>query len=422
MSRILPLLMIILLGSCEWRPTEIDADLFSVTRSVNIVLGDTAEVVLTEPGRDFSDILSADENIVEVLDRRNTELGSRLELIGLAEGETQLAFTYLPGVDGSENRASYHLKISVSASIPASVYLGETLDLALEDVLRSEEVTDLDSVVIQLDETQGAGRVTIYEISPNGLRITLEGTEPGRIPVNLLCFDASGTLFRSLFYNVTVVIRKVVLAELFTNTGCVNCPEANEYLDTLLQRYQGTFNVVRYHVNWTDPFDPMNLYNAAEVENRRAFYNIYAAPGFVLEGTLISSLDEADWSARIYDASQTATQVYISPIRVDASLDSLFLEYDLSQYGATPDDMRVWSMVLEDGIDYLGSNGESHHNQVLRDMTFSNLASGVGTTTLQHSLLIPDDSVAVGMSTSILVFVQSVGDKQILQSRSQELD
>jgi hypothetical protein len=269
-------------------------------------------------------------------------------------------------------------------------------------------------------EQNPGGRLGIENILGENTKLVILGEEPGFVELIIECYDADHNLIEALFYEIELSINKVVLAELFTNTGCVNCPEANHYLDNISVAFPEDFSLVRYHVNWTDPFDPMNLYNPVDVEGRRAYYNIFAAPGLVLDGTLVSSLDEDDWSGRVFNASQDMTPVYISPIDVAESLDSLHLEFDLNSFSSTVTDITIWSLVLEDSIEYAGSNGETIHMDVMRDMTSNPMGVLSGLSTIQHSLKKPDDYGATG-PMNLLVFVQSDLDKAVLQSHKQNL-
>jgi len=164
----------------------------------------------------------------------------------------------------------------------------------------------------------------------------------------------------------------------------------------------------------------MNLYNPGEVENRRAYYNIIAAPGFVLEGTLINSLDEDDWSGRVFNASQEVAPIYIGPVDVLETVDSLHLEFELNSFTLSLSDLTVWSLVLEDSIEYAGPNGEDLHMDVMRDMTSISLGGINGFKMIQHSLKKPDNYGTAG-PMNLMVFIQADSDKSVLQSRKQNL-
>ena len=215
-------------------------------------------------------------------------------------------------------------------------------------------------------------------------------------------------------------ILKKVLVELFTNSGCVNCPEANLYLDNISAVYADDMNIVRYHVNWTDPNDPMNLYNPTEVLDRVLYYSVFAVPAFVVDGAPSGTLNEADWSGRIAAASNETAQVYISAIDVVESIDSLHLEFELKTFGVNMTALTAWSLVSEDSIHFLGTNGEDLHMQVMRDMTSTDISALDNSMVIQQSLKKPADYGATG-PMNLLIYVQGESDKAILQSRAQNL-
>ena len=415
---LLPLFL--LLGSCDWRPEEIQIESRASIERINLVVGDTVTIQIN--GSDFSLIHGLDATIAEVTSGVADGGGRELKIIGLSSGDLKLFFRYTPivDVDADEMIASYSIHVSVTEAIPLFIDVGESQLLDVSSHLTSEQLMAIDSVAIVSGDLTPLGRISFAPDAGENTTFTLIGLTPGFTVFQIEYYDVNQTRILSLYYQVTVSIHKVVLAELFTNTGCVNCPEANGYLDNITEEFAEDFVIVRYHVNWTDPFDPMNLYNPGEVENRRAYYNIFAAPGFVLEGTLIASLDEEDWMGRVSNARLVVPSIYISEIDVLESVDSLHLEFDLNSFGMPQVDVTVWSMVVEDSIHYAGSNGEDLHMEVMRDMEFTAYGFFEELQTIQHSLKKPDDYGVAG-PMGLIVFVQSQSNKAVLQARKQVL-
>lgn len=422
MRKLMLLLTLVLFWSCDWQPEEVLLDGLSVVEDHIITVGDTVSIELLEHGTNFSPIENPDTSVVEIINHLETALGSQLLLVGKSEGEFEFSFSYEVSDAADESKtARYFVSVRVSESIPLNIHIGEPFELDYSTDLTTEQFTALDSVFILVGQNDPGGSISVENVPGDNTSIILSGEAPGYASLIIETYDSTGSLITSIFYEINVSILKVVLAELYTNTGCVNCPEANHYLDNLLAHYADELAVVRYHVNWTDPFDPMNLYNPSEVEARRAYYNIFAAPGLVLEGTLVTTLDEDDWSSRIFTAANEETSLYISPITVLESLDSLHLEYDIKTFGLGYSDLTSWSLVLEDSIEYMGSNGENIHMQVMRDMSATPITSLNSLQTIQHSLKKPDD-YGTGDPMNLLVFIQSEPDKAILQSRKQSLN
>jgi len=413
-------LTLIFIWSCEWRPDEIQIDGSVTIENINLVVGDTT--IIQIEGSQFSRIEGLDNSIIIINEVVSSEHGIELEIIGMATGQLKLIFYYTaPALSDSEPMtASYLIHLHVTESIPLSIDVGEQLQLDFSSFLSSDQLNLLDTVAVAF-AVSADGEFSASEVDSTQTWLLLTGVTPGTAGLSILGFDTNRNQIAALTFHIDISIHRTVLAELFTNTGCVNCPEANHYLDNLLEDFADDFGLIRYHVNWTDPFDPMNLYNPVEVEARRAYYNIFAAPGLVLDGTLVTSLDEDDWSGRVFNASQEVTPIYISPIDVLESVDSLHLEFDLNTFGEELIDISVWSVVYEDSIEYSGSNGEDLHMQVMRDMESNSISSLNTLRTIQHSLKKPDDFGTAG-PISILIFIQSESDQAVLQARAQKIE
>lgn len=419
MSRlILPVLTLLWVMSCEWRPAEIDIDGSITIKNVSIVIGDT--VLVSVSGSNFSVIEGQDPSIAQISTTHSNATDYRVELIGVNPGKLTLHFTYeLPlEADSEVVSASYTIHLRVTESIPLLVRVGETQTVDFGAELSLDELNALDSVAVILPSDGSEDNVRVAKDLTQLSIVQLTGQRPGLTTIIFECYDSNQQLIASLAYEISTSIRKTVLAELYTNSGCINCPEANHYLDNLLLAYDGDLVTVRYHVNWTDPFDPMNLYNPGDVETRRAYYNIFLVPSLVLDGNEVTTLNEDDWFARVLTASQIEAPLYISNVDLVESVDSLHLEYDVNTFGNSLTDLTVWSIVYEDSIEYEGTNGEVLHNQVMRDMQATSIPAMTDLMQIQHSLKKPVDYGVLG-PMGILVFVQSESDKAILQSRNQ---
>lgn len=413
-------LVLIFFYSCEWKPDEIEVIQITTSRTINLAIDDT--LTLNIFGTDFSEIEGQNSAVAEVIEALQVDSGNMITIIGTGVGRISLSFTYNAPRELTIEpaSASYIIQLNVSESIPIFINVGELLPLDISAYLSNEQVVALDSVAILVGQNNPGGRVEVEEEVGSLTDFTITGAAPGLTDVEILCYNASGEQITALKFDVEISIQKQVLAELFTNTGCVNCPEANHYLDNLSQAHSDEMAVVRYHVSWTDPADPMNLYNPDESMERVLYYTAYAAPTLVLDGEKVGTLDENDWSTRIITAADADTELFISQIDVIESVDSLHLEYELNCFGAEHSELAVWSLVLEDSIEYLGSNGEDIHMDVMRDMTSTGIISLTNSLIIQHSLKKPDDYGFTG-PMNLLVFVQSESDKAVLQARKQIL-
>ncbi len=96
-----------------------------------------------------------------------------------------------------------------------------------------------------------------------------------------------------------------VLVELFTNTSCIPCVEANQYLDAV-NDLQGVTNndtnvrIIRYHTTLFAG-DPFYLYNTTDNNARMSFYpnSAIVNPRTFLLGIFMGNFATATWTNKI---------------------------------------------------------------------------------------------------------------------------
>jgi len=416
MRSLASIILVIFLGSCDWSPEQVEIYKYDAFQSLKVVTGVKTRFEIE--GYDIVIDDAGDSSIVRITPNDS----GFIEFTGRNEGQTNLIFSYVVSEEEeplSSTLARITFDIEVVNGVPLSVFVEDSIGIDLHDYIDANLVNQVDSVDIRY--TEGTSSInTEIVLDIDSLILAIKGVSPGREGLAITFFSETDSLVPTILFEISTTIEKKVFAEMFTNSGCVNCPEANHILDNVNEEYSRELTVVRYHVNWTDPEDPMNLYNPTDVENRRAYYNIIAAPSLVLDGSLIGSLDENDWSARIGLSAASETNIYISPVHLLESADSLFLDFELNSFGLEYHSLTCWSLVFEDSIEYAGSNGEVIHMQVMRDITSTSISSMSELIPIQHSLKKPPlyDN---GRPTSLIVFVQSEVDKRIIQSRKQRL-
>jgi len=418
MRLITALFMVLAIVSCDWVPEEVGITDRVSYLAINLAVGDTSTIEIM--GQDFVLENTVDAQVVELIQSEGGG-GVTFTLVALTAGQTQLQLSYTEyGPDGQEFTKLHTLHILVSDGILLDVASRSETLIYYSDYLTENELDQLDSVGVTLESE--SGDQIIFPDGGHDLNyLSFIGNHPGEATIQVNFFDEARGLITGLLFQCHVSIPKVIMAELFTNSGCVNCPEANHYIDNIYAGHSEDMALVRYHVSWTDPHDPMNNYNPTEVRERVIFYGIFLAPSFVLDGSIVSTLDETDWIARIDAASQMEAPVYISPIQVSESADSLMISYDLESFQEDLGELDVWSMVLEDSVYYEGSNGEEIHNQVMRDMTSTRVSGILADQEVIQSLKQPA-AENVGTSRSLLVYVQRTDTKQVIQAAKRVLN
>jgi len=161
----------------------------------------------------------------------------------------------------------------------------------------------------------------------------------------------------------------------------------------------------------------MNLYNPGEVEERRIYYgNSYEAPRVFFDGELENSFDDIQVLSNIVGQSVKAGALsYMSYSNLTFSTDSLFVDIDIKNFERSYESAVCMTVLTEDSIHYMGTNGETIHNQAMRDLTFTQLVTFNPEITLTHSLKLSPD-FSLDERFHLVTFIQDAGTREILQA------
>ena len=391
--------------SCEWQPDRVSVADITSYQAMNLALNDTTKIAL--PGSNLQVNGSADESIVQI----ELLTDSTITLVGVGTGETSVILSY---TNQDLLTAIVHVKVLVSDGILLNLYYSEPQAIELADYISEADMNRIDTIQTTITGTESGIELTADLDSG---RIDLFSLHDGKATIDLVAFDSTGVLVASLIFKTETIVRRITLAEIFTNAGCVNCPTANENLDHLYEEYPEDFTAIRYHVFWTDPNDPMNLYNPVETETRREFYgNSYEAPRLFMNGMHESAFDELQTlSNKVGQNISLGSKTHISYTGLATSFDSVFVDIQIKNFDQAYDHAICWSVLTEDSIYYVGTNGETIHNQAMRDMTFSELTIFSEEVSLSHSVKLPPN-VVLDDKFHLVTFIQDGGSNEIIQA------
>ena len=337
--------------------------------------------------------------------------GDSLKVMGGQAGVCDLTLLASSG----SSRYEVALKISVSSVHQSgsanSINLGDTLVVNLWDYGVVESTT-IDSIHLNFS-TPGICQQTGFE---NGL-LSFSTIRPGETSAVIEVWQSGTRTMIEL--ELDVFIQRMVLAELFTNAGCIPCAPANELLNAINSASpEEELAVIRYHVSWPSPNDPMYHYNRSESTARVLYYGVSQAPTFVIDGVFAPSSTDL-WSTQIQQASENDAliRVEISDV-TDIGVDSIAIDFQMDSYAETElTNLRIMFAVTEDSVEFLGENGEDMHMQVMRDYHYMPLASlapdgqFLGQGRLKWTAVSADRS-----RYQVIVFVQNDSDKKLLQA------
>ena len=181
----------------------------------------------------------------------------------------------------------------------------------------------------------------------------------------------------------------VPLMFMFTNSGCPPCLALNLELDTWTPTQANSVAVVRIHLWWPFPNDPMHLDNEAQTIAFMNDFDVAALPEFWMDGTVTSN-SRLNWSVPTLEAAKfKPTPMRITPVLYDFVQEELTVEIDIME-PMTAADYRLICMFTEDDIQHDGGNGETVHHQAFR-YAYPNGAEGmaIDTTVGLHTITIP---------------------------------
>ncbi len=174
----------------------------------------------------------------------------------------------------------------------------------------------------------------------------------------------------SVLSTVVNAADRVVLLEDFTNCGCGPCWSFEPTLNAFISNHPGDLAVVRPHVSWPSPSDPIYLANPAEQNYRKSIYGVNSVPWIQFGGTIKAS----NSAGGLISAFNSRMAV---PCHLDISVENyvsygsgtiqitLIAEEDL---GDT--DLKVHAIIVESGIPGVGYFASSTFEQAFREELF----------------------------------------------------
>ena len=163
---------------------------------------------------------------------------------------------------------------------------------------------------------------------------------------------------------------RMVLAEVFTGSGCPPCAGADVAFDAAMERYaRKDLAVVMYHVHIPRP-DPMTI---AETTARYKSYGANGVPAYAIDGKKSSGGDLRVMAQWVFDGFQKDLEADLetpaeAQVKIDASLSGGAVKVSAAVDNVKSDskDLKVQIVLVEKEIRYLGENGIRFHPMVVR--------------------------------------------------------
>lgn len=163
---------------------------------------------------------------------------------------------------------------------------------------------------------------------------------------------------------------RVVLAEVFTGSGCPPCAGADIAFDAAMERYaRQDLAVVMYHLHIPRP-DPMTN---PDTQARAKNYSVNAVPSFAIDGKKTLGGGSRDMAPGVYerfnkDLEKELETAAEARVKVDAGLNGGNVKVSAAVDGVKSDstDLKVQILLVEKEIRHLGENGVRYHPMVVR--------------------------------------------------------
>ncbi len=163
---------------------------------------------------------------------------------------------------------------------------------------------------------------------------------------------------------------RIVLAEVFTGSGCPPCAGADVAFDAAMERYaRKDLAVVMYHVHIPRP-DPMTT---TETMARSKNYGVTGVPTFAIDGKRTTGGGSRDMAPEVFERFQKDLETGLetaaeAKVKIDAGLNGGTVKVSAAVDNVKSDskDLKVQILLVEKEIRHLGENGVRFHPMVVR--------------------------------------------------------
>lgn len=193
---------------------------------------------------------------------------------------------------------------------------------------------------------------------------------------------------------------RIVLAEMFTGSGCPPCVSADLALDKVAERYANTEVItLAYHANIPQP-DPMVV---AGGDVRRNYYKVNGVPTFEVDGTGKVGGGAREAAPRTYADYVTMLDKALeapagASVTVHATTDGTKIKVTATASNVKSDakDLKLQIVLAEHELRFVGENGVRFHSMVARGVAGENqggfAVNAAGVTTAEWTF----DLAAIG--------------------------
>lgn len=211
-----------------------------------------------------------------------------------------------------------------------------------------------------------------------------------------------------------------VLVEMFTNSHCSLCPPAHASLKAYETTNPNATHIrhIYYHVPFPYPDDPLSQVAPADAAGRNQYYGPFSATPVTFFDGVNQGTAYASWGTSL-DARVAVSSPLTIMLDGSRNGNTITISAMVQADGTLPGGQLVIHFVLVENVDYVGRNGVSPQNAVMRKMITGSageafaIANGE-TRVVEKSTDLTNVSMAD--RAGVVVFVQESATKTVLQS------
>lgn len=209
-------------------------------------------------------------------------------------------------------------------------------------------------------------------------------------------------------------LKKVVLFEIFTNTGCIPCKTAHLELDSLKHKYPDNIVFINYHVNTPDPNDP---FFKEELNKRIEFYGLPSplpVPYLVFGGTVFNegTGNKDNWESQFLNLAQEEEKGILN-LNAKIKNDSIQVGVKIKNVSG-----KVIAVLKEMSIKFSAPNGLTEFSDVFRMFLIDTFMNDGDSIYIRKRI----DTSYVYENLKITLFVQNKGTKEVYITRDFDVE
>ncbi len=219
-------------------------------------------------------------------------------------------------------------------------------------------------------------------------------------------------------------VRRIVLMEVATNSGCGNCAVSNEIMNTFYKDNFGGVISLRYHAAWPDISDPMYADNPIDNDARTNYYGVTYTPQYFMDGVSKGSADDVERMIEEMKAELAENSPFWIDIYSNISPDSVKFTVSVKAFqNVSLAGLKLRTAIIERLKHFdtpPGSNGETDFPDVMRKLlpdytgiTLPALASG---DSAAFSFAYPVADSWNWKDLAVVSWIQNDSTKKVLQS------